>query len=123
MEATAIDDHKDLFVGLAEAVPDLLPILAPGVCVKRRHDLREDFGGALLDGTNDAEQDATGEAAPRVILEPRLTFERCVALDLTLTQGAGGEASTLGLAPPARAGQGKAPQDRFLFVEHKARAL
>jgi hypothetical protein len=46
-----------------------------------------------------------------------LTFEGFVAFALTLTQGAGGETSTLGCAPPARAGQGKTPQDRFIFVE------
>src|SRR2546426_9503228 len=104
MDATALDDHDDLFVGFAKDVHDLMHILAQGVCVKMRHDLIEDFGCAILDRTNDAEQDATGDAAPRVILEPRLTFERFVAFDLPLTQGAGGEASTLGFAPPARAG-------------------
>ncbi len=118
MDATALDDHDDLFVGFAKDVHDLMHILAQGVCVKMRHDLREDFGGAILDGPNDTEQDATGDAAPRVIVEPRLPFEGFVAFDLTWTQGAGGEARPLGCAPPARAGQGKAPQDRFIFVKH-----
>jgi hypothetical protein len=42
-----------------------------------------------------------------------LAFEGFVAFELTLTQGAGGEARTLGFAPPTQAGEGKAPQDRF----------
>jgi hypothetical protein len=36
---------------------------------------------------------------------------------LTLPQWACGEARALGFAPPACAGQGKAPQDRFVFIE------
>ena len=51
------------------------------------------------------------------ILQPRLAFEGLLAFDLALAQRAGGEASALGFAPPARAGQGKAPQDRFIFIE------
>jgi hypothetical protein len=117
MDATAINHHNDLFVGCAKDVHDLMHILAQGFCVKMRHDLIEDFRGAILDGTNDAEQHPTGDAAPRAILEPGLAFEGFVAFDLTLTQGAGGEASTLCFAPPTHAGEGKAPQDRFIFVE------
>ena len=37
--------------------------------------------------------------------------------NLILAQGAYGEASTLGGAPPAGAGQRKAPQDRFVGIE------
>lgn len=117
MDATAIHDHHDLFVGFAKDVHDLMNILAQGFCVKMWHDLIDDFGCAILDGTNDAEQHATGDAAPRAILQPRLPFEGFVAFDLTLTQGAGAEASTLGFAPPARAGEGKAPEYRFVFIE------
>ena len=117
MDATAIDDHDDIFVGFAKDVHDLMQILAQGFCIKMRHDLVEDFCSAIVDGTNDTKQDATGDAAPGVIWKPRLTFEGFVAFDLALTQGAGGEASTLCCAPPARTGQGKAPQDCFIFVE------
>jgi hypothetical protein len=117
MDPAAIDDHHDLFASFAEGRHHLMEILAQCLGIKVRHDFIEDFGCTILDGTNDAEQDATGDAAPRVILEPRLTFEGCVTFDLTLPQGAGGEASTLCFAPPARAGQGKTPQDRFIFVE------
>jgi len=117
MDATAIHDHHDLFVGFAKDVHDLVNILAQGFCVKMRHDLIEDFRGAILDGADDAEQHPAGDAAPRAILEPRLPLEGFVAFDLTLTQRAGGEASALGFAPPACAGQGKAPEHRFVFIE------
>ena len=50
-------------------------------------------------------------------MHPRLAFEGLLAFDLTLAQGARGEARALGFAPPARPGQGKAPQDRFVFIE------
>ena len=117
MDATAIHDHHDLFGGFAKDVHDLVNILAQGFCVKMRHDLIEDFRGAILDGADDAEQHPAGDAAPRAILEPRLPLEGFVAFDLTLTQRAGGEASALGFAPPAGAGQGKAPEHRFVFIE------
>ena len=50
-------------------------------------------------------------------MSPCLAFEGRLAFDLTLAQRAGGEASALGCAPPAGAGQGKAPQDRFVFID------
>jgi hypothetical protein len=37
--------------------------------------------------------------------------------DLALTERPCGEASPLRASPPARPGEGKAPQDRFIFVE------
>ena len=117
MNPTAIDDHHDLFVRFTEGRHHLMDVLTQFLGIKVGHDFIEDLGGAILDRADDAEQHATGDAAPRAILEPRLPFERFVAFDLTLTQGAGGKASALGFAPPARAGQGKAPQDRFIFVE------
>ena len=43
IDATAIDDHDDLFGGCAKEVPDWMHRVAQGFCVKRRHDLREDF--------------------------------------------------------------------------------
>src|SRR6266702_7579141 len=55
--------------------------------------------------------------APGARAHPRLPFEGLLAFDLTLAQRACQEASTLGCAPPARTGQSKAPQDRFIFVE------
>src|SRR5215510_2651432 len=77
----------------------------------------KDFGGAILNRANDAEQDPTGDAAPGAILPPCLAFEGFLAFDLTWTEGAEREASTLRGAPPARAGQGKAPEDGFVGIE------
>src|SRR5439155_26003553 len=37
--------------------------------------------------------------------------------DLTLGQWARGEAVALSFAPPAGPGEGKAPQDRFIFIQ------
>jgi hypothetical protein len=117
MDTAAIDDHHDLFAGFAEGRHHLMDILAQLLGIKVRHDFIEDFGGTILDRPNDTEQHPAGDTAPGAILQPRLAFEGFVAFDLTLTQGAGGEARTLCFAPPARAGQGKAPQDRFVFIE------
>jgi hypothetical protein len=55
MDATAIDDPHDLFIGFAKDVHDLMQILAQGFCVNMRHDLIEDFRGAILDRPKDAE--------------------------------------------------------------------
>jgi hypothetical protein len=82
------------------------------------HDCREDFGGALLDRPNDTEQHAAGDPTPGVMAYPRLAFEGLFAVDLALTQGAYGEASALRCAPPARPGEGKAPEDGFVCIEH-----
>jgi hypothetical protein len=49
-------------------------------------------------------------------VSPRLAFEGLLAFDLTLAQRAYGEAGALRFAPPAGAGQRKAPQDRFVFI-------
>ena len=51
---------------------------------------------------------------------PGIAFEGLLTLDLTLRQGARGEAVARGMAvPPAGAGQGKAPQDRFVGIEQE----
>jgi hypothetical protein len=70
-----------------------------------------------LDGADDAEQHPTGDAAPGAILHPRLAFEGFLAFDLALAQRPYREAGALGCAPPARAGQGKAPEDGFVCIE------
>jgi hypothetical protein len=88
-----------------------------------RHDFIEDFGGAILDGTNDAEQHATGDAAPRAVLKPGLPFEGCIAFDLTWTEWPCGEAPALGFTPPSCSGEGKTPEDGFIFVEQNDLAL
>ena len=70
-----------------------------------------------MHSTDDAEQPAAGDPTPGAILAPCLTFAGFLPFDLTLAQGTDGEAGTPGGAPPARAGQGKAPHDRFIGIE------
>lgn len=117
MDPAAIHDHHDVFAGFAERRHDLMEILAQLLGIKVRHDFIEDFRGPILDRADDAQQDATGDATPRAIADPRLAFERLRAVDLTLAQRAQREARALGGAPPARAEQGKAPQDGFVCIE------
>jgi hypothetical protein len=88
MDAAAIDDHHDLFVGFAEGCHHLMNILAQLLGIKVRHNFVEDFGGAILDRPNDTEQHAARYTAPRAILQPCLAFEGFIAFDLTLAQGA-----------------------------------
>ena len=117
MDTAAIDDHHDVFAGLAEGRHYLVHILAQLLGIKVRHDLREDFGGAILHRANDAEQHATGDPTPGAILQPCVPFEPLVTFDLTRTQRPCGQASALGFAPPARPGEGKTPEDGCLFLE------
>jgi hypothetical protein len=117
MDTAAIDDHHDLFPGFAEDRHHLMDILASLLGINVGHDCIEDFGRAILDGANDAEPHAAGDTAPRAIAYPRLAFERLFMADLTLAQWTRGEAIPPGAAPPAQPGQGKAPEDGFIFVE------
>ena len=117
VDPAAIDDHHDLFAGFAEDRHHLVNILPQLLGIKVRHNFIEDFGGAILDRPQDAEQHTASDPAPGAIAEPRLAFESFVAFDLTLAQRACGEAHALGGAPPAGAGQGKAPEDRFVFIK------
>jgi hypothetical protein len=117
MDPAAIDDHHDLFAGFAERGHHLMDILAQLLGIKMRDDLIEDFGCPILDCPNDTEQHAARDTAPGARIYPCLAFEGLLAFDLTLAQRAGGEASALGFAPPARPGQGKAPEDGFVFIE------
>ena len=71
-----------------------------------------------MDRAKHAAQHAAGDTAPGALASPRLAFEGLLAVALTLVQRACREASALGGAPPARAEQGKAPQDGFVFIEH-----
>jgi hypothetical protein len=117
LDPAAIDDHHDLFAGFAEGGHHLMEILAPLLGIKMRDDLIEDFGCPILDCPNDTAQHAARDPAPGARVYPCLAFEGLLAFDLTLAQRAGGEANALGFAPPARTGQGKAPEDGFVFIE------
>jgi hypothetical protein len=117
VDATAVGDHDHLFPSVAKEGHHLMDILAQPLRVEMRDDLIDNARGAILHGADDAEQHAAGDPAPGAIAYPRLAFEGFLAFDLTLAQRARGKASALHFAPPARAGQGKAPQDRFIFIE------
>jgi len=117
MDATAIDDHHDLFAGCAEGGHHLMDVVPKSLGIKLRDDLIEDLGCPILDCSNDTEQDPASDPAPGAIASPGLAFEGLLAFDLALAQGAYGEASALGGAPPARAEEGKAPQDGFVGIE------
>jgi len=117
VDPAAIDDHHHLFAGFAESGHHLMDILAQFLGIKMGDDFIEDFGGAILHSAEDREQHAAGDAAPGAVARPGLAFQGLLPFDLTLTQRPYREARTLRCTPPARAGQGKAPQDRFVFIE------
>ena len=56
MDPAAIDDHHHLFVRFAEGRHHLMEVLTQLLGIKVGHDFVEDFGGPILDCTNDAEQ-------------------------------------------------------------------
>jgi hypothetical protein len=117
VDTTAVRDHDDLFPGVAKEGHHLMDILAQPLRIKMGDDLIEDFRGAILDGADNAEQHPAGDAAPRAILHPRLAFEAFFAFDLALAQWTCREASAVGFPPPAGSGQGKAPQNGFIFIQ------
>ena len=117
VDAAPVDDHDDLFAGFAERGHHLVDILAQLLGIKVGNDFIEDLRGAILDGADDAEQHAAGDATPGAILHPRMAFAGLLVCDLALAQGTYWEADALGGAPPAHTGQGKTPQDGFVFVE------
>ena len=117
MDAAAIHDHHDVFAGFTKGGHDLMEIVAELLGVKVGHDFVEDFGGPILDRAQHAEQHAAGDTTPGAMASPRLAFEGLLAVDLTLAQRPCREARALGGAPPARAEQGKTPQDGFVFIE------
>ena len=117
VDATAVGDHDHLFAGVAKEGHHLMDILAQPLRVKMRDDLIDDARGTILHGADDAEQHAAGDTAPGARAYPRLAFEALVTFDLTLAQRTRGEASALHFAPPTCPGQGKTPDDGFIFVE------
>ena len=118
VDATTVGDHDHLLPSVAKEGHHLMDILAQPLRVKMRDNLIDDARGAVLHGADDAEQYAAAHAAPGARAEPRLAFEGFLTFDLTLTQWPQREARALGFAPPAGAGQGKAPHDSFVFIEH-----
>ena len=117
MHPAAIDDHHDLLAGCAESCHHLLERLAQFLGITMGDDFIEDFGGAILHSAEDREQYPAGDAAPGAVAQPGLAFQGLLTFDLTLTQRPYREARTLRCPPPTRAGQGKAPEDGFVFIE------
>jgi hypothetical protein len=117
MAPAAIHDHHNVFAGFTERRHDLMEILAQLLGIKVGDDFIEDFRGPILDRADDAQYYTAGDATPGAILQPRVAFEELLAFDLALAQGADGEAHARCFAPPARARQRKAPEDRFIFIE------
>ena len=117
VDTPAVGDHDDRLPRVAPEGHHLMDIVAQPLCVKMRDDLIDDARSAIVHGSYDAEHHAAGDTAPRAIATPRLAFAGLLAFDLTLTQRVRGEASARRFPPPARAGQGKAPQDRFVCIE------
>ena len=117
LDATAVGHHDHLCAGVATEGHHLMEVLAKPLCLKMRDNLIEDFGGPILDSADDTEPHTAGDTAPGAIADPRVAFEALGAFDLALAQWPGGQASTLGFAPPARPGQGKTPEDGFIFIE------
>ena len=116
VDAAAIGDHHHLFAGGAEGRHHLVDILPQRLGIKVRDNFIEDFGGAVLDCAQHTEQHAPRDPAPGAIAYPRLAFEGFVALDLALAQRPGVRTRALGTAPPAQPGEGKAPQNGFIFI-------
>jgi hypothetical protein len=117
MDATAVGHHDHLFAGTAKEGHPLMDVLAQPLRIKMGDHLREDFGGPILDSADDTEQHTAGDTAPGAIAHPRLAFAGLFAFDLAGAQWPGGQTRALGFAPPARPGQGKTPEDGFIFIE------
>ena len=117
MDATAVGHHDHLFAGVTKEGHHLMDVLAKPLCIKMGHNLIEDFGGPILDSADDAKQHPTGYAAPTPIAPPRLAFAGLFAFDLALAQRSCRQPRAPGFAPPTRPGQGKTPEDSFIFIE------
>src|SRR5262245_14578578 len=117
MDATAVGHHDPLCAGTAKEGHHLLDVWAQPLRIKMGDHLREDLGGPILDRADDTEHHPAGDPAPGAIAAPRVAFAALVAFALALAQWTDGQASPLGWAPPARPGQGKTPEDGFIFIE------
>jgi len=86
MDATAVGHHDHLLAGVAQEGHHLMDVLAQPLRLQMGDHLREDFRGPILDRADDAEQHATGHAAPTPIAHPRLAFAGLFAFDVALAQ-------------------------------------
>jgi hypothetical protein len=118
VDAAAIDHHHDLFPGFPEGGHPLMDVLAQLVGIEVGHDFREHLRGAILARADHAEPHAAGNAVPGALAYPRLAFAGLLTSALTLAQRTCQEARRLGSTPPAGTGQGAAPEDGCIFIEH-----
>jgi hypothetical protein len=88
MDPAAVADQHDLFAGVLAGRHHLVEIVAQLLGITVRHDFIEDFRGAILHGTDDAEQHAAREATLRAVRQPCLAFEGLLAFDLAPAQRA-----------------------------------
>jgi hypothetical protein len=121
--ATAVGDHHDLFPRVATEGHDWMDIRAKPGRITLGDKLREDLRGAIWARANHPEPHAPGDATPTPIASPRLAFAGLFTFALVLAQRPSQHPIALGFAvPPARAGEGKTPAERFLCVEENDRA-
>src|SRR5262245_51066806 len=113
----ALDAHHALLVRCAAACHHWVQILSQLLGLKVRHNFRADCGSPILDCPQDAAQPTARDPAPGAIAEPRLAVAGFIACALTLPQGTRAQTRARGGAPPAGAGQGKAPEARFVCRE------
>src|SRR5262245_66260952 len=60
VDATAVNDHQDLFPGMAKERHHLMDIFAKPLRLNAGDDFIEDFRGVILDGADNAEAHPTG---------------------------------------------------------------
>ena len=122
--APAPRDHPHhLLLGFPDGRHDLMHIWAPCLGSKVRDALREAFGGPVRHRPKDTAHHTAGAPAPGARAEPHLAFARCVTFAWTLAPRACGQRRTRRCTPPARPGQGQAPQEGVIFITPQARAL
>ena len=85
-----------------------MEILAQFLGIQMGDDFPQDFGGTILHSAEAREQHSAGDAAPGAVAQPGLAFAGPPHVCFDAGSAGVWEARTLGCAPPARAGQGKA---------------
>jgi hypothetical protein len=121
VEATAVGADDSLLAGVAQAGHHWMEILPPPLRLQMGDALGEDCGGALRDRAHATAPPPGGDPAPGARAAPRLAFAALVACARTRAQGSGGPARALGVAPPARPGQGTTPEAGCICREQHAR--
>jgi hypothetical protein len=120
LEPPPIANPDDLLPGVAAARHHLVKLRAQRLRIEVRDHVREDFGGAVLERAKHTEQHAARDTAPGARAPPRLPFATLLACELALAAGTRGQTCALGGAPPARPGEGKAPEARVIFIAQQA---